>query len=70
MTVIDFQIDALRRCMAELNYEKKELNRRMNTNRQKAAECRKSLRRLEEERRKEHERAQGDADVQPGSAVG
>lgn len=69
--VIDFRIDAIRRCMADLNYERKELNRRMNGNRQKMAECRNTLRKLEEERRKGLEREHQDHAVhEPAPTVG
>ena len=69
-TVLDFQINALRRAMEDLQYEKRQLQQRMNTNRQKMAEFRAALKKLEE-RRKTYERNSTDhADVQPGAAMG
>lgn len=67
--LIDFQIAALRQCMSDLEYEKKHLQKQMNANRQKAAECRDSIRRLEE-RRKKNERDQSHADAEPAAVVG
>ena len=68
--LIDFQIAAIQRCMSDLKYEEKHLQTQMNENRQKMAECRNSLRRLEEERRKQYERAQSHADAEPAAVVG
>jgi len=66
----EYWIAEIRNALSDLRYEKKNLQKRMHENSQRTAEYKKTLKRLEEERRKEHERAQGDADVQSRSAVG
>ena len=55
-TVLDFQIAAIRRCMEDLKYERKHLQKQVIANRQKMAECRNTLKEYVS-RREQNERA-------------
>lgn len=69
--VLNFQINTIRRTMEDLQYEKKQLQQHMNSNRQKMAECRAALKKLEAERREKVEReCARDADVEPAAGLG
>ena len=67
----EYWIEAVRRSISDLKYEKRNLQKRMNENRQKMAEYRNILKRLEQERMKAREQNDEDhADAEPASCVG
>lgn len=64
-TVLDFKIDAVLRRIEDLKYEKRQLQKKANANRQETAECKRILVNLINERGKELERSNqhpGEAD--------
>ena len=67
----EYWIAAVLRSISDLQYERKNLQQRMEENRKQMAECKDILNRLEEERRAEHERErQNHANAEPAPVVG
>lgn len=69
-SVLDFQIAAIRRCMEDLKYERKHLQKQMTANRQMMAECRNTLKEYEERRKRNERIAQDHADDEPTAVMG